>query len=65
MKDKAAQLLREKKVLTKDDIPPDTCPTTPPVCREGCQLCVHCCPDISRVGPREMVVIDEDPAVIF
>jgi len=66
MKDKAAQLLREKKVLTKDDIPPDTCPYyTLQFAEKAASYVFTVVQNISRVGPREMVVIDEDPAVQF
>ena len=64
MKNKAARLLREKKVLTKDDVPPDMCPYyTLKFAEKAADYVFTVVQNIRSVKPRKMVVIDEDPAL--
>jgi hypothetical protein len=61
---RARQLLTEKKILTRKDIPSDLCPYfTLKFAEKEAKYCFTVVNNINDIEPRRLTIIDEDPAL--
>ena len=61
---KAMKLLKDKGILTVEDIPKDMCPySTLKRAEQYAQYCFTVVNNIGRIVPRKMVILDEEPTL--